>query len=92
MMGYNGTYCQNLQAKDQDTNSARRELYQQRKTELVNELVDPICVISNANDILYSRLNKFVDDETKSYFQMIARSATKTKALVEELRHEISLQ
>jgi hypothetical protein len=92
MMGYNGTYCQNLQAKDQNTNSARHDLYQQRKTDLVNELVDPICVISNANDILSNRLRQFVDDETKSYFEMIARSATKTKALVEELRHEISIQ
>lgn len=87
MMGFRGVYCQNLKQKD-DAGIARRVLYNKRRSELINELVDPICIISNANEILSKRLNKFVDDETRSYFDMIARSITKTKTLVEELRDE----
>jgi hypothetical protein len=87
MMGFNGVYCENLK-KSEDANSARRDLYDKRRTDLVNDLVDPICVISNANEILSKKLGKFVDDETRSYFDMIQRSVTKTKTLVEELRNE----
>jgi light-regulated signal transduction histidine kinase (bacteriophytochrome) len=59
---------------------------------LVNDLVDPICVISNANEILSKRLGRFLDAETRSYFEMIARAATKTKTLVEELRNDSLVQ
>lgn len=59
-----------------------------KRTGLINELVDPICVISNANEILSKRLSKFVDDETRTYFEMISRAATKTKVLIDELRNE----
>ncbi|MEM4378134.1 MAG: hypothetical protein QXX85_04015 [Candidatus Nitrosotenuis sp.] len=62
-----------------------------KRTDLINELVDPICVISNANEILSKRLNRFVDDETKAYFEMISRATTKTKAIIDELRNEESL-
>jgi hypothetical protein len=89
MMGFKGVYCQNLKQKENtDARSARRVLYNKRRSELINDLVDPICIISNANEILSRRLNKFVDDETRAYFEMIARSITKTKSLVEELRDE----
>ncbi len=87
MMGFKGVYCEGLKPK-QDANSASRDLYNKRRADLVGELVDPICVISNANEILSRRMCKFVDDETRSYFDMIERAITKTKTLVEELRNE----
>ena len=91
MMGYRGIHCERLTPAD-DANSARRNLYQKRKTDLVNDLVDPICVISNANEILSKRLGRFLDKETRAYFEMIARAATKTKTLVEELRNDSLVQ
>lgn len=91
MMGYTGIHCENLTPTN-DAASARRNLYQKRKTDLVNDLVDPICVISNANEILSKRLGKFLDAETRAYFEMISRAATKTKTLVEELRNDSLVQ
>ena len=91
MMGYNGIHCENL-SQAGDAASARRNLYRKRKTDLVIDLVDPICVISNANEILTKRLGKFLDDETRAYFEMIARAATKSKTLVEELRSDSLVQ
>lgn len=88
MMGFRGVYCQSLKRTEEDANSARRVLYDKRRADLVNELVDPICVISNANEILSRKLGKFVDSETRSYFDMILRAVTKTKTLVEEMRNE----
>ncbi len=90
MMGYKSVYCEALRQKSPETNSASKTLHKKRKEDLVNELVDPICIIANANDMLYTRLGKFVDDDTRIYFEMITRSVTKTKALVEELRQETS--
>jgi hypothetical protein len=87
-MGFKGVYCEGLKSKKLDSNSASRELYNKRRTDLVRELVDPICVISNANEILSRRMNRFVDKETRSYFEMMDRAITKTKTLVEELRNE----
>lgn len=69
---------------------ATKALYQKRKEDLVKELVDPICIISNANEILSMRLGKFVNDDTRAYFEMITRAVTKTKTLIEELRQETS--
>lgn len=93
MMGYKEVHCENLKQKNQktDVNSARDALYNKRCAELVNELVDPICVISNANEIISKRLSKFVDDETRSYFEMISRAAIKTKTVIDELRNETIL-
>ena len=91
MMGYNGIHCENLSPKVNDV-SAQRNLYQKRKTDLVIDLVDPICVISNANEILSRKLGRFLDAETRSYFEMIKRAATKTKTLVEELRNDSLVQ
>ena len=88
MMGYRPIHCETLKQKSNDTETASKELHQKRKEDIVNELVDPICVISNANEILSAKLGKFVDPETKAYFEMITRSITKTKTLVEELRQE----
>ena len=91
MMGYRGIHCENLSSTN-DAVSARHNLYKKRKTDLVNDLVDPICVISNANEILSKRLGKFLDKETRAYFEMITRAATKTKTLVEELRNDSLVQ
>ncbi|MGQ0605880.1 MAG: hypothetical protein ACT4OD_02860 [Candidatus Nitrosotenuis sp.] len=87
-MGYKPVYCETLRQKNIMTISASKSLYQKRKDDLVKELVDPICIITNANEILSARLGKFVDDETRIYFEMIARAIIKTKTLVEELRQE----
>ncbi len=91
MMGYRGIHCERMPPPD-GADSARRSLCQKRKTDLVNDLVDPICVISNANEILSKRLGMFLDEETRAYFEMIARAATKTKTLVEELRNDSLVQ
>ena len=86
MMGYNPIHCETLKQKRAET--ATKALHQKRKEDIVSELVDPICVISNANEILSSKLGKFVDEDTKAYFEMISRAIIKTKTLVEELREE----
>lgn len=92
MMGYKPIHCESLrQTNSQTRNSASSALYKIRKKDLVNDLVDPICIISNANEILASKLGKFVDDDTRAYFEMISRATTKTKTLVEELRQESSI-
>jgi light-regulated signal transduction histidine kinase (bacteriophytochrome) len=89
MMGYKGVYCEKLKQKNEtDADSASRILHNKRRADLVNELVDPICVISNANEILSKRLSRYVDTETRAYLEMIARAATKTKTLIEELKTE----
>jgi hypothetical protein len=88
MMGYKTVYCQNLKQKNVDTAQARHVLRAKRKCDLVGDLVDPICVITNANEILYCKLAKFLDAETRTYFEMIGRAATKSKTLVEEIRNE----
>ncbi|MFN3654497.1 MAG: hypothetical protein ACK4TO_04120 [Candidatus Nitrosotenuis sp.] len=84
-MGYNSVYCENLKQKRKTSCTSEQ---MNKRTGLINELVDPICVISNANEILSKRLSKFVDDETRTYFEMISRAATKTKVLIDELRNE----
>ena len=91
MMGYRGIHCEHLTCAGNAV-SARHNLYQKRKTDLVNDLVDPICVISNANEILSKRLGKFLDKETRAYFEMIARAVTKTKTLVAEIRNDSLVQ
>jgi hypothetical protein len=92
MMGYTGIHCENLSPKISNASSAQRNLYQKRKADLVIDLVDPICVISNANEILSRKLGRFLDAETRAYFEMITRAATKTKTLVEELRNDSLVQ
>ena len=87
MMGYKPIHCSSLGSKNE---SATKALYQKRKKDLIKELVDPICIISNANEILSLRLGPFIDDETRAYFEMVSRAITKTKTLVEELRQETS--
>lgn len=89
MMGYKPIHCEFLKQHTMELQtSVRNDLYKKRKKDLINELVDPICIISNANEILLSKLGKFVDDETRAYFEMIMRATTKTRTLVEELRQE----
>ncbi len=93
MMGYKAIRCERLKQKDQITSTVYRtnEVCDKRRNDIVNDLVDPICVISNANEILSMRLSKFVDEETRSYFAMIEKATSKTKMLVDELRREKSL-
>jgi hypothetical protein len=92
MMGFKGVHCESLAPKTRfDADSASRAMYDKRRTDLVIDLVDPICVISNANEILSHRLGKFVDDETRSYFDMVSRAITKTTTLIEEMRNENNL-
>lgn len=88
MMGYKPIHCETLKQNNNETETATKALHQKRKEDIVSELVDPICVISNANEILSSKLGKFVDEDTKAYFEMISRAIIKTKTLVEELREE----
>lgn len=88
MMGYNTVYCQSLKQKCDRVAEATHALRTKRKNDLVGDLVDPICVISNANEILYHKLAKFLDLETRVYFEMIQRAATKSRTLVEEIRNE----
>ena len=91
MMGYKPIQCESLKPNNVESQlNARSELYKKRKKDLVNEIVDPLCIISNANEILLSKLGKFVDDDTRAYFEMIVRATVKTKSLVEELRQETS--
>jgi hypothetical protein len=89
MMGYRPIHCESFGRKD-NADTAASELYKKRKEDLVKELVDPVCIISNANEILADRLGKFVNDDTRVHFEMISRAITKTKALIEELRQETS--
>lgn len=92
MDGFKNTHCNGLKQRNAaDPISARHILYNKRRTDLVNDLVDPICIISNANEILSSRLCRFVDKETKVYFEMIRRATLKSKTIVEELRNENNL-
>lgn len=92
MMGFKGVHCNDLKQKEhQDTISARRVLHNKRRSDLISEMVDPICIISNANEILSNRLDKFVDEETRSYFEMIRRATLKSKTIVEEIRNEDNL-
>jgi light-regulated signal transduction histidine kinase (bacteriophytochrome) len=88
MMGYKSVHCESLKQKNSEANSTGKDFRQKRKEALVNDLVDPICIIANANEMLYLRLGKFVDSETRDYFEMITRAITKTKTLVDELRQE----
>jgi light-regulated signal transduction histidine kinase (bacteriophytochrome) len=93
MMGYKAVRCEHLKQKDQKSDSAcpTNELYDKRCNDLVIDLVDPICVISNANEILSKRLSRFVDEETRSYFAMIEKATSKTKMIIDELRNEKTL-
>ncbi len=87
MMGYTSIHCERLKQKE-EVPQMQLALQRKRKADLVNDLVDPICVISNANDLLYDKLGRFLDAQTLEYFEMIRRAAAKSKMLVEELRSE----
>lgn len=91
MMGYKEVRCERLKQKDQDGTWPTNALYHKKSGELVDELVDPICIIANANEILSKRLGRFVDSETRSNFEMIAKAASKIEMLIDELRSEKTL-
>jgi hypothetical protein len=81
MSEFKNSHSGGLQRNAVDAISARHILYNKRRTDLVNDLVDPICIISNANEILTSRLYRFVDKETRVYFEMIRRATLKSKTI-----------
>lgn len=89
MMGYKSIHCSSLDCKN-ESGSAIKALHQKQKKDLVKELVDPICIVSNANEILSLRLGPYVNEETRAYFEMVSRAVTKTKTIIEELRQETS--
>lgn len=91
MTGYKEVHCESLKQKDMDGTWPTNALYHKRSGELVSEFVDPICVIANANEILTGKLGRFVDSETRSNFEMIARAASKIEMLIDELRSEKTL-
>lgn len=61
---------------------------QRTERSIVNDLVDPISIISNANEILYEKLGAFVDEDTRACFEMIRRATAKSKSLVEDLKRQ----
>jgi light-regulated signal transduction histidine kinase (bacteriophytochrome) len=93
MMGYKSVRCEHLKQKgtEEDLIIRESEASEKNHNDLVIDLVDPICVISNANEILSKRLGKFVDEETRSYFTMIEKATLRTKTIVDELRSEKAL-
>ena len=54
---------------------------------LVDGLVDPTFVISNANSILMKKLERFVDEETRKNFYMIIRAQEKLIDSINKLRN-----
>ena len=54
---------------------------------LIDSLVDPIFVISNANFILKTKLEKFLDEETRENFYMIERAQKKLVYSIDQLRY-----
>jgi hypothetical protein len=91
MMGYKEIRCEHPKQNDKNGTWPTNSLYHKRSGELVNELVDPICVIANANEILSKKLGRFVDSETRSNFEMIAKAASKIEMLIDEMRSEKTL-
>ena len=54
---------------------------------LIDSLVDPLFVISNANSMLKTKLEKFVDDDTRQNFYMIDRAQEKLVTSINQLRY-----
>ena len=54
---------------------------------LIDSLVDPVFVISNANSLLKEKLEKFVDSETRNNFYMIDRAQKKLIDSINQLRY-----
>ena len=91
-MGYKTIECENLEFLVTTVKfipskiSCIRKLPLKEKKQLVDSLVDPIFVISNANNFLKQELEKFVSDETKEYFHMIDRAQKRIMSSVDQLR------
>lgn len=63
------------------------KLSTKEKKLLIDSLVDPIFVISNANFILKNKLEKFLDAETRENFYMIERAHKKLVYSIDQLRY-----
>ena len=68
---------------------AEEKLSAVERKSLIDSLIDPIFVISNANSMLIKKLEKFVDSETRENFYMIERSQKKLTALINQLRENL---
>ena len=90
-MGYNVVECKNLPRNSIPThdnsnlNQFDKLSYEDKKT-LVDSLIDPIFVVSNANEFLKKKLEIFVDEETREHFYMIERSQKRIKETIDQLR------
>lgn len=58
---------------------------------LIDNLVDPICIISNANYSLKKKLIKFVNNETRENFYMIERAQQQLINSINQLRSNSNL-
>ena len=63
------------------------KLSPKEKKLLIDSLVDPIFVISNANFILKTKLEKFLDEETRENFYIIDRAQKKLVCSIDQLRY-----
>ncbi len=76
---------------DSQNNSADISYYlssisKEEKKALIDSLVDPVFVISNANEMLRVKLEKFVDGNTKEYMYMIERAQKKITQTINILK------
>ena len=63
------------------------KLSTKEKKLLIDSLVDPVFVISNANFILKTKLEKFLDEETRENFYIIERAQKKLVYSIDQLRY-----
>ena len=92
MMGYRLVECKShLDSKKPKKPTRKNRITIDKLTEnerkiLIDSLVDPIFVISNANSSLKGKLEKYVDQETRENFYMIERSQKKLLDSINQLR------
>ena len=88
-MGYRIIECKTLQNTHKSIlqNSITQNLTPEEIKSLVDSLVDPIFVISNANQMLKKKLEVFVDDKTRENFYMIDRAEKKLLNTLNALRN-----
>ena len=65
------------------------KLSTKEKKKLIDSLVDPIFVIMNANNHLQSKLEYFLDEETRERFYMIDRAQRRIANTILELKSTI---
>ena len=87
-MGYKIVECKSLQNTHKSIyrDSVLQNLTQEEIKSLVDSLIDPVFVITNANQILKDKLEIFVDDKTRENFYMIDRAQKKLLDTINALR------